>query len=97
MKTFHLLVLLLGCMLCLSACDYPGYYGNGVGVGAGIGYYNTLPRGYSSPYYHHNNRYYYGGRYEPGRYNYNGRYYNGRYWHNGQYLYGGNHYGHYHH
>jgi hypothetical protein len=63
--------------------------------GPGLGYYNTLPRGYYAPYYHHNNRYYYGGRYEPGRFNYNGHPYSGRYFHNGQYLYGGRHYAHY--
>jgi hypothetical protein len=95
MKTCLLISLLFSSMLCLSSCDYPGYPVGGVGLGAG--YYNTLPRGYNSPYYHYNNRYYYGGRYEPGRYNHNGHFYNGRYNHGGHYLYGGNHYGHGHH
>jgi hypothetical protein len=95
MKTSLLLCLLFVCTLCFSSCDTPGYpLGGGVGLGAGAGYYNTLPRGYASPYYHHNNRYYYGGRYEPGRFNYNGHVYNGRYNHGGQYLYGGRHYDH---
>ncbi|WP_395746955.1 hypothetical protein [Prosthecobacter sp.] len=97
MKTPLLTFVLAGSAWLLSSCDYGGYPVGGVGMGAGPGYYSTLPRGYSSPYYHHNNRYYYGGRYEPGRFHYNGHYYSGRYFHNGHYLYGGRNYGHYHH
>ena len=96
MKTSLLTCLLLGYALCASSCVGPVYPPT-VGVGVGAGYFNTLPRGYSSPYYHHNNRYYYGGRYEPGRYTYNGNVYNGRYYHGGNYIYGGQHYGHHHH
>ncbi len=58
-------------------------------VGVGLGYYDTLPVGYSDPYYYYNNRYYYGGRWETGRFVYNGRVHAGRYFHNGHYYYDG--------
>ncbi len=97
MKTCLTLCLLIS-TLYLASCGYGGYpVGGGVGLGVSSGYYNTLPRGYNSPYYQHNNRYYYGGNYQPGRYNYNGQTYSGRYHHNGHYLYGGQQYGHHHH
>lgn len=83
------------CMSSLSSCYLPP--GPPVArVGVGVGYYETLPRGFSSPYYYHSNRYYYGGRWQPGSYMYHGRHYSGRYFHGGQYLYGGKHFGHHH-
>ena len=93
MKIILIASLSCGCALCLSSCYVPPGPPL-VGVGAGVGYYHTLPRGYNVPYYYHNNRYYYGGRWEPGRYTYQGRPYSGRYYHDGHYLYGGAHFGH---
>lgn len=58
-------------------------------VTADVGYYSTLPRGYTSPTYYYGNRYYYGGRFDHGRYYHRGRYYDGRYYHRGRYYYGG--------
>lgn len=95
MKRYLLLLPALGCALFLSSCETygPGYSG----VSVGVGYYDTLPYGWSQPYYRYNNRYYYGGSWQTGRYLYGGRYYDGRYFHNGRYYYGGNynpHHGH---
>lgn len=54
-----------------------------------VGYYTTVPVGYTSPTYYYGNRHYYGGRYDSGRYYHRGRQYDGRYYHNGRYIYGG--------
>ena len=70
----------------LTSCETygPGY------SGVSVGYYDSLPSGWSQPYYRYNNRYYYGGAWQTGRYFHDGRYYDGRYYHQGRYYYGGN-------
>ena len=86
----RLLLAALAVPLLFASCDTyaPGYGYTSVGVG----YYDSLPSGWSNPYYHYNNRYYYGGNWEVGRFYHGGRYYDGRYRHQGQYIYGGNYY-----
>lgn len=76
----------------LSSCVVPPPRAPGPHVAVttdGIGVYDTLPRGFASPYYLFGNRYYYGGRWETGRFTHRGRAYDGRYFHNGRYIYGG--------
>lgn len=87
MKTIQLLIIGLLAAVTLSSCVVRDTR-RGITVSS-LGYYDTLPRTYRSPYYYYGNRYYYGGRWEPGRYYYEGRYHSGRYNQGGSYYYGG--------
>jgi hypothetical protein len=86
MKTLAICALGLAAAAMLPSCIVPV---EPHVVSTDVGYYSTLPAGYSSPTYYYGNRYYYGGRYDVGRYYYRGRYYDNRYYHGGRYFYGG--------